>query len=491
MELRMLEGAEQLERDQQGFGTLNSLHAVVNAMGLVPGRKTMVLFSEGLQLPTNVVHRFQSVIGAANRANVAVYALDAAGLRAKSTQAETRDEILSYGNQRLNERNTSGAAAGGGLAMRELERNEDNLRVDPAAGLGQLSQHTGGLLFQSTNDLDGAFRRIEEDLRNHYVLTYTPSNSKFDGRYRAIQIKVTRPGVTVHARDGYFAVPPSAASVPILAYEAPALALLEVSPVPNAFPIRARGFVFPRTTDTSRVAILADVKASNLTYRTDPAKGTFSAEFVVLARLRDGNGQVVTKTSQQYTFNGPIAQIENSKRGEVLFFRQPDLPPGVYTLETIVYDMLGDQASVRLSSVEVPKADAAAVRLSSPFILRRAEKVAPNERDPDNPLYYGDVLLYPALGEPVSKASKQLTFAFAVYGAKGAVPEARVELVREGAAVGQAPLKLDPAGADGRIQHVSQLPLDPLAPGSYELRITVRSGTESITRSIPFSLVAQ
>jgi VWFA-related protein len=488
MELRMLEGAEHLERDQQGHTAMNGLHALVNAMALLPGRKTMVFFSEGLQLPASVMHRFQSVIGAANRANVAVYALDAAGLRARSAQAETRDEVLSYGKQRLNE---TRPGASGGAAMRDLERNEDNLRYDPAAGLGQLSAQTGGLLIQSTNDLDGAFRRIEEDIRNHYVLTYTPSNAKFDGRYRTIEVKVRRPGAVVHARHGYFALPPNATSVPILAYEAPALALLDVSPVPNAFPIRARAFVFPQTPEASRVAVLVDVKANRLTYRTDQAKGTFNADFVVLARVRDANGQVVLKTSQRYEFNGPLAQMEKSKGGEVLFFRQPDVPPGVYTLETIVYDAAADQASVRISSLEVPKVDPDKPRLSSPFIVKRAEKVAANERDPDNPLYHGEVLLYPNVGEALSKAAdKELAFAFTVYAPKGAAPQARVELVRDDVVVGQAPLQLGSPDAEGRIQQVSRLPLDKLAPGTYELRVTVQTGGDTVSRSVPFSIVA-
>ena len=79
-----------MERDQQGYSTSNGLMAVVNSMRLMPGRKTVVFFSEGLAMPSNVQAHFRAVISEANRANVSVYAMDAAGLRAQSTLDETR-----------------------------------------------------------------------------------------------------------------------------------------------------------------------------------------------------------------------------------------------------------------------------------------------------------------------------------------------------------------------------------------------------------------
>jgi len=219
MQQRMSETFSMLERDQAGYGVMNALTAVVNALKLVPGRKSVLYFSEGLILPPNVQPRFLSLIDEANRANVAVYAMDAKGLRAESTQAEARDEINAYASNRLNSGERSIGA--GGAASRYLEINEDRLRMDPSSGLGQLAQETGGFLIQGSNNFDRGFNRVTEDIRAHYVLTYASSRPTYDGKFRSIGVKVKREGLTVSHRKGYYAVPPSADGAPVLAFEAP------------------------------------------------------------------------------------------------------------------------------------------------------------------------------------------------------------------------------------------------------------------------------
>ena len=99
MEARMLTGFEVLERDQAGYSQVNSLYAMIEAMRRLPGRKSIVLFSEGVSIPPAVQRLFLGVIDAANRANVSIYTMDAAGLRATSTQAEIRDEVNATGNR--------------------------------------------------------------------------------------------------------------------------------------------------------------------------------------------------------------------------------------------------------------------------------------------------------------------------------------------------------------------------------------------------------
>ena len=64
MESNILTSFEALERDQQGFATINGLLAVINPMRNLPGRKTIIFFSEGLKLPTSVQAKFPAVINA-------------------------------------------------------------------------------------------------------------------------------------------------------------------------------------------------------------------------------------------------------------------------------------------------------------------------------------------------------------------------------------------------------------------------------------------
>ena len=125
-----------------------------------------------------------------------------------------------------------------------LELNEDVLRQDPHTGLGELAQGTGGLIFDNTNNLRTGFDRVESDLRNYYLIGYTPTNSTYDGTFRKIEVKVNRPGLTVAARKGYFAVRDTGGA-PVNTWEAPALAALDRRPVPNAFPYRVGALQFP------------------------------------------------------------------------------------------------------------------------------------------------------------------------------------------------------------------------------------------------------
>jgi VWFA-related protein len=231
----MLRDFEGMEQDQQGYAATNGLFAIVRTLGRIPGRKSLVLFSEGISIPTAVHRLFLGVIDAANRANVSIYTIDAAGLRTESGQSAVRD-MVNFGAQA----GVGGYSADGASEpyTRNLEANEYSLRADPQTGLAQLAQDTGGLLFRDTNNLAPAFDRIESDLRNYYLLGYTPINANYDGRFRTIQVKVMRPGVTVAARKGYFAVRDPGGAV-VNPWEAPALGALEQKPVPNAFPVRA------------------------------------------------------------------------------------------------------------------------------------------------------------------------------------------------------------------------------------------------------------
>jgi hypothetical protein len=55
----------------------------------------------------------------------------------------------------------------------------------------------------NSNDLDTGMKRISDDLSSYYLLGYYSSNSKLDGRFRSLKVKVKKPGIDVRARRGY------------------------------------------------------------------------------------------------------------------------------------------------------------------------------------------------------------------------------------------------------------------------------------------------
>ena len=473
-----------LMRDQQGYATTNSLLALVSSLGELPGRKTVVYFAEGVAIPTAVQARFDSVVATANRANVSVYTIDAAGLRAHSDLARTGSQVGALAATGI-----SGQRDDNQAYMRDLELNEQILREDPAVGLTMLAERTGGFMINNTNDLQRGFRQIDTDRRFHYLLTYTPKNTEFDGEFRRIEVKVPTRGATVRSRSGYVAV--RGGGGPLLAHEAPVLAVLDRTPLPTEIPVSGGAFSFPDPKNPGQIAVLVSTQPSALTFRTDQGKKTFEADFTILSRIRTAAGDVVEKMSQPYQLNGPADQVESAKRGEVLFFRQPALGPGEYILEYVVHDTLGDKAGAGTVPFTVHDKPGQPLQVSSLLVVRRTERVPEKERDARNPLYYGDLLLYPNIGTPLSKAhDKTLSFALAVYGAGASpAPTATLELQQNGQALGQVPLTLPAPDADGRAALASQLPLDPFPPGDYTLQVTVTAGAVKEVRTAKFTVV--
>ena len=460
------------------FGDIQTLHAlgaVSTGLSLAPGRKAVVLFTEGVGLTRNNDVRLHALIDQANRSNVAIYTVDAAGLRAGS-------------HNLLAGRYAADAAGEGGVNQASPVNLADMARLAPEAGLGILANETGGQRIDSTNDLSKAFPRLDEDLRSYYALTYASPRSEPDGKFHKIEVKVKKGGLSPRTRSGYVSLPPAAGAMPVLAYEAPALARLEGGRLPNELPILARAFVFPHAPDSARVPLLVSVPARVLEYTRNEAAGTYAADAVILVRVRDAEGRVVHKASEQYAVSGPLAALETSRRSELLFYRQPQLPAGVYTFEAIVVDNLSGKASVRVSSLDAAHAARTTLRVGTPFIVRRAE-AAGATRDDNNPLYFGEVLLYPNLGQPLSKAiDKELAFGFTAYDGKSGPLEATLQLVRSGQPVATVPLTLAAPDASGRINQIGKLPLDPLEPGAYELRVTVTAGSQRVTRGVPFAI---
>jgi VWFA-related protein len=485
MEASIMSGFQAMERNQSGYIATDALVAIVRTLGRVPGRKSVVLFSEGLEIPTDVARLFSNVMDAANRANVSIYTIDAAGLRAQSEQQKVRDMVVGAGG--ASEGGYS-AEGGGSYTRGILEANENALR-DPTTLLKQLALETGGQAFNNTNNLKPAFERVDSDLHNYYMLGYTPINTAFDGRFRTIQVKVKRSGVTIAARKGYFAVRNPGTS-PVNEWETPALGALEQKPVPNAFPVRAGALLFPERGRPGLVPVVVEVKTEPLTFQPDKDGKSYTSDFTVLVRFLDGNKQVARKLSEHYQIRGDIAQLDRAKQGEVVFYRESELPAGVYSMETVVHDGPSGKSSVRFATVEVPRTEDNKLRMSSLVLVRRGDNVPEKDRRADNPLLVNGVALSPNLGDPVSRASKEATFYFAMYpGKEGSGPNVVIELLQNGKPVVQLPMPVPPADANGRIQQLGRLPIEQLAPGTYELRAVVKQGDQQVARSTMLRIV--
>jgi VWFA-related protein len=485
METQMLDQYERLERDQEGFATINSLLAVINPMQNLPGRKTIIFFSEGLKIPPAVMTKFPAVVNAANRANVSIYSVDAAGLRAESNTVEAARELNSLASARMAQQARGNDRGSSGPYMRALERNEDLLRFDPRSGLGMLSDQTGGFLIHDTNDLSGGLRRIDDDMNAYYFLTYVPQNKEYDGRFRRISVKVTRSNVEVQSRQGYYAVE-SAGQLPMLDYEVPAIAASRnwKSSAPNF--LHSSALSYPSPGQNGLTLILAEAPLAAFKFSPSSDNKTYSTDFSIVALVRDESEQIVQKLSQHYALNGPIQNLDSEKKGNVLFYREAQLRAGKYHVQLISHDAATGSVNVSTTPLEIYAGDESKPRLSSVAVLKRAERLSAAEQQRDQPLRFGELLVYPNLGEQIDRnTTKQLAYFFTAWPGKGATKpmQMTLEILQNNKPVGTTSGELPPADERGQIKYAGSFAIDKLQPGKYELRITVNN---EISRSTNF-----
>ncbi len=139
-------------------------------------------------------HRFRDLMTEANRHNVTFYPINPGGLA-------VFDEPLSV-------RSAPNPNASPG----QTPLAQDHARLtNRTQNLRTLAENTDGLAVVDTNDLSAGLRRVVNDVSAYYLLGYYSTNTKIDGSYHRIQVKMKRPGVAVKARRGYFA--PSETSV--------------------------------------------------------------------------------------------------------------------------------------------------------------------------------------------------------------------------------------------------------------------------------------
>jgi VWFA-related protein len=154
--------------------TMRTLDELARGLAPMPGPKTVVLLSDGFDLSgkdvgplVRAAGTLRNVVGRLARAGARLYAIDTRGI--------------------------AGA---------------------PDNGLNTLAIDTGGLVLFNLNNIGAAFDEVAADTNVYYVLGYQPENTRFDGKYRELDVRVKREGVTVRARKGYLAVEPAKLLVP-------------------------------------------------------------------------------------------------------------------------------------------------------------------------------------------------------------------------------------------------------------------------------------
>lgn len=486
--LRILRTFERYEREFQGYRDVDALLAIINGLkGARAARKVMMLFSEGFAVTNAVSERYKSVISAANTTGLTIYAFDIGGLRVVNPNEQVMLERDTATALRL--RNQNPDLVSGGVSS--IGRTEEVARLNVVSTLDELSEETGGYAIKNTNDVSEGLKRLLDEMANHYVMAYQPSNPNYDGKFRRITLKVVRSGeFKIHARRGYYALR-TVDDSPIMAHEVPLLERVNSASALNDFSLNIQALHFRGTNSARLVALYAGFPVSALKFNIDEKSKTFSSQYAVLILIKNSANEIVRKVGQEFTLRGPVTQVEVLKQRPQIYNRLTLLLPGKYTVEAVARDSSTGKSSLARTSIEIPASSEDSLLISSAVISRGVNPLTEEQKkQKGHPLYLeGQAYFVPNLEEAFSLTrDKNILVHFDVYLPKGSTSQVKVNLsfLKGSALFTQADGSLPGADATGCISYSTSFGSQNFPEGEYDLRVTVTDGAHRASSTSRF-----
>ena len=344
------EDFNQFREDAFAVGTLGAVSYVVKGMHELPGRKSILLISDGFRIYNRddpdrnyrTLLALRRLIDQANRATVVIYTMNAMGLQVLGLTASD---------------------ATGEMSTAQVDEQLSNRRAtafEVQEGLDYLAQETGGLAIRNTNDLSGGIRRVMADQKDYYLIGYRPDDSTFDAKtgrrtFHKLSVKILRPGkFKVRMRNGFYGVADDAQVAKAVTPREQILSAL-VSPF-GAAGVRLRlTTLFANDAKAgSYMRSLLHVNANDLTF-TDLPDGSHKADFDVVGITFGDNGSTIDQVGKSYTLTARGNDYQQIlKDGFVYFLTVPIKKAGAYQLRAALRDHGSGRVGSASQFIEVP-----------------------------------------------------------------------------------------------------------------------------------------
>lgn len=453
--------------------TISALESLSEYLGtLRDGRKTVVYVSEGMSgsIPSGTrttgswagtmpLERGQSqmqqsmdffenssllgdlesrVFRAAQRNNVAIYTLDPRGLAVFESGVD--ENVSSETDRRI------------------VRESTDLLRV--------IAEETDGRAIVGRNDPIAGLRQMVRDASAYYLLSYTSTRAPRDGRFHEIRVRVSRPGVQVRARKGYWAYTPedvARATAPTRP-EAP-------SAVSDALGVMRSAESLGRTRPIG--VWLGAVREPDGKAAVTFAWETSSAAVETPSDVVDRVSIVATTLAGDEVYRGAVAKAGTGARGGSVTF---DAPPGPLRIEVVPENARGTRLDSDEASLEVPDFTGTGPRLTTPFLYRgRTARDLQQIRGEPSPL--------PVVHAVFARAERML-IRFGAYGAGGVDPTLSLRLLNQnGDQLAALPPPAKRAGAPAGVFE-SELGLGSFPPGEYLIEIAAEQAGETVKQLV-------
>jgi VWFA-related protein len=446
--------------------TLEIMDRVLLSLAGTRGRKSLILVSEGFIYDPNM-DEFKKVVQASRRSNAAIYFLDTRGL-------EGMPEMFSAEFGPPIDQQDVGAAF--------------SETIEASEGSESLASDSGGFSVRNSNDLSQGIRRIADESQAYYLLGYSPTNGRRDGRFRKIQVKVPGgKGYKVRARKGYYAPLEGKNALARKPGTDPDIQSALDSPFDVAeVPLRMTAYVFDETIlGKANVVIVADTEVKDFAFQEEGGRFLDTLEFLLVAAHRE--------TGEYYRYDQKVEmKLLPATREKLVWYpisREFELAPGGYQAKLVVRDKNSGRIGTLVHEFEVPALGP--FRVSTPVLSDSLQPQPPGEKT--------------GTPQPTMLARREfasgamLMARFEVYGA-AKEKASGMPRVTAGYVIrrtdGTVVTRMDPSPIQptslGRLMRLVGTKLEDAAPGDYEMVLSVKDeiGGTALEVREPFSVTA-
>ncbi len=495
--------------------TLGTLENIIRSLRTLPGRKSMVMLSDGFLLggfSQGTTYDVRRITDAATRSGVVIYALDTRGLIAMPEAFDASQP--GFGNEQ-----PPGARMS--IESSAMEANRD--------GLNALSRDTGGFPIFNNNDLSLGLQKIIADTEVYYLLAFEPTVSYRDGRFRKLEVRVkNHPEYKVRSSKGYFAPDDKAATKVTekdekerARFEAERLknpdkaakkeAAAKVALVGNAYNSLFSLRAIPTDMAVDFVdsgkgegyaTIAAHFDVSGI--RFEQANERYNATVEVVGTVYDEKGKSVDGFSQKLVMTLKPVTYERILKSGFLFTRRVKLNPGFYQVRLAIIKEDARQAGSASEWVEIADLSKKQLVLSSIFIASEKESAftpPPQNDKPEEEKKLDEQQAIPIPAQISRRFPRASKFDFTIFAYNPKVNEKgeidviiQTQLYLADKLVMAAPpaqMQLSPEDKTASFSpYAARMSLDKFAPGTYELRLIVvdRAAKTTAKRSLTFAV---
>jgi len=480
---------------QQSRPVLAALAAIAEGLRPIPGKKTLVLLSQGFVTPAVLDWQVQSTIDIANRANVAIYIIDSAGLRAGApASGSIAPPSALAGVSAITSQEERIRGIGGETVFDNVRQEGQSREYDI---LYRMSGDTGGKFLKGNNDIGLGLERINQEIQARYTLAYRSTNQNFDGTFRKVKIEVRRPDAQIASRSGYYAIPPEEI-VLLSPADKKLFADFDSAKANPGLPLFVSLTPFRTGDGLYTVPLAIEIPPSAVKFDRKGDKQSMQLE--VLGVLKATPERMLSRLGGNFDVNLSADNYKQIQNDNIFYRQDMQLASGDYTLDLIVKDKQSGKITAQRQQFVLTEPDAEFA--ATPVVLSRYVEAA--SQLPPNPDFadvfvYGKQLIRPSAARQF-KASDNLIMYLAAYNAANS-PDTGKPLVRVSVRLmkdGQPASKFfDFVLTEMQSRPVPHLTfaeyikLASLAPGRYQAVIEVKDMVtrKSSKQEAPFEIV--